>query len=137
MTPPVDARVRDLRLDRRALRAEQALVGWWRRLVRARLDLAVASAARPTALGEDIAFQLPVEVGVRVPRPPELDAVLGGSSPSELEDLEALRSLDARLASYEQGVHEALATTTEALIARLASDPAATAELASEALGRG
>ena len=137
MTPPVDARVRDLRLDRRALRAEKALVGWWRRLVRARLDLAVASAARPTALGEDIAFQLPVDVGVRVPRPAELDTVLGVAAESEIGQLEELRALDARLASYEQGVHEALATTTEQLIARLATDPGAAATWASEALGRG
>ena len=48
MTPPVEQRRRrDLRLDRRALRAERARVAWWRRLVRARLDLAVAQAAAP------------------------------------------------------------------------------------------
>ena len=70
-------RVRDLRLDRRVLRAEHARVTWWRRLVRARLDLAVAQAARPQSLGEDVAFQLPPEIGVEVPRPAALAAVLG------------------------------------------------------------
>src|SRR4051794_41889197 len=67
-------RVRDLRLDRRVLRAEHARVTWWRRLVRARLDLAVAQAAQPPSLGEDMAFQLPPEIGVEVPRPAVLAA---------------------------------------------------------------
>ena len=79
MTPPVEQRVSDLRLDRRALRAEHARVAWWRRLVRARLDLAVAQAARPQTLGEDVAFQLPLEVGLDVPRPAALAAVLAGA----------------------------------------------------------
>ena len=69
MTSPVEQRVNDLRLDRRALRAERARVAWWRRLVRARLDLAVAQAARPQTLGEEMAFQLPLDVGSRRPPP--------------------------------------------------------------------
>ena len=76
MTSPVEQRVNDLRLDRRALRAEHARVAWWRRLVRARLDLAVAQAARPETLGEEMAFQLPLDVGLDVPRPADLAAVL-------------------------------------------------------------
>ncbi|GEL93938.1 hypothetical protein [Cellulomonas composti] len=136
MTTPVEPRVRDLRLDRTALREEQARVGWWRRLVRARLDLAVASAARPRNLGEDVAFQLPLDVSLAVPGPRELCDVLPSSS-NDLEHLDALRKLDARLEHYEQGVSDALCRATDRLIARLAVDPALTSDWIGEPLGGG
>ena len=82
MTSPVEQRVSDLRLDRRALRAEHARVAWWRRLVRARLDLAVAQAARPQTLGEDDGVPAARSTsGVDVPRPAALAAVLDGAAP--------------------------------------------------------
>ncbi|RHA43086.1 hypothetical protein [Cellulomonas rhizosphaerae] len=138
MTPPVEQRVLDLRLDRRALRAEQARVGWWRRLVRARMDLAVASAAQPQPLGEEVAFHLPPAVGVDVPRPSELGGVLAGVEPqAEVGRLDELRALDAQLARYEAGVRDALGAATERLIARLATDPATTTARMREPLTRG
>jgi hypothetical protein len=143
MIPAVEqSRVRDLRLDRRALRAEHARVMWWRRLVRARLDLAVAQAAHPQTLGEDMAFQLPPEIGVEVPRPAVLAAVLGaGRVPTPLPEggtadgaagavaqlrLDELRALDEQLARYGEGVAAALSQATERLIARLAQEPSQT-----------
>ncbi len=122
MTPPVEQRVSDLRLDRRALRAEHARVTWWRRLVRARLDLAVAQAARPQTLGEDVAFQLPLEVGLDVPRPAALAAVLAGAGQvADLTLLHELRALDEQLSTYAAGVEVALTRATDRLIARLAA----------------
>ncbi|MBO9555285.1 hypothetical protein [Cellulomonas sp.] len=138
MTPPVEQRVRDLRLDRRALRVEHARVAWWRRIVRARLDLAVARATGPDVLGEGVAFQLPLEVGVAVPRPAELAAVLGADQAGgDIAQLDELRSLDARLASYQAGVEAALQRATERLIANLAHDPATASQLLNRPLGRG
>jgi hypothetical protein len=119
-------RVRDLRLDRRVLRAEHARVMWWRRLVRARLDLAVAQAARPQTLGEDMAFQLPPDIGVDVPRPAALAAVLGGTPGADSLRIDELRALDAQLARYGDGVEAALGQATERLISRLAQEPGAT-----------
>lgn len=160
MTPAVEHRVRDLRLDRRALRAEHARVTWWRRLVRARLDLAVAQAAQPPTLGEDMAFQLPPEIGVEVPRPAVLAAVLGpgrgsttwpelaatdrsadgtgldGTAPVQLR-LDELRALDEQLARYGDGVAAALARATERLISRLAQEPSQTLAGLPEPLSRG
>ncbi|MGY4645129.1 hypothetical protein [Cellulomonas sp. URHB0016] len=137
MTPPVEQRVRDLRLDRRALRVERARVAWWRRIVRARLDLAVARAARPDVLGEDVAFQLPLEVGVSVPRPAELAAVLGtGQAGADVAQLDELHALDARLATYQAGVEDALTHATDELIASLAVDPSTAAQLIHRPLGR-
>ncbi|MBD7920033.1 hypothetical protein H9657_17310 [Cellulomonas sp. Sa3CUA2] len=116
----------DLRLERRALRAERDRVGWWRRVVRARMDLAVAGAAGPGPLGEDVAFVLPLEVSLQVPRPGELhEALPDGDVGHEVGRLTALRALDQRLATYEAGVAEALERATGRLVARLADDPAA------------
>ncbi len=130
MIPAVEHRVRDLRLDRRALRAEHARVTWWRRLVRARLDLAVAQAAQPSVLGEDMAFQLPPEIGVEVPRPAMLAAVLGSAHRPDNEGealrLDELRDLDEQLTRYGQGVEAALIDATERLIVRLAQEPSQT-----------
>jgi len=124
MTPPVGAPILDLHLHRRALRAEQARVGWWRRLLRARMDLAVAQAAGPQPLGEGVAFQLPIEVSVEVPRPAELGALLAGASTGDLGRLSELRDLDERLARYEAGVDDALDRATERLVSCLTDDAA-------------
>ncbi|WP_421735151.1 hypothetical protein [Cellulomonas sp.] len=138
MTPPVEQRVSDLRLDRRALRAERARVAWWRRLVRARLDLAVAQAARPQTLGEDVAFQLPLEVGLDVPRPAALAAVLAGTDPAaDVGRLHELRALDEQLSAYAAGVEAALTRATDRLIVRLAVDPSVVVAGLREPLGRG
>jgi hypothetical protein len=142
MTPPVEQRVSDLRLDRRALRAEHARVTWWRRLVRARLDLAVAQAARPHTLGEDVAFQLPLEVGLDVPRPAALaavlaDAGLGADPGADVTRLHELRALEEQLSSYAEGVEAALTRATDRLITRLAVDPSVVVAGLREPLGRG
>ena len=42
MTPGSEQTLHDLRLERHALRTEQARAAWWRRVVRSRIDLAVA-----------------------------------------------------------------------------------------------
>ena len=123
MPAPAEREIRSLRLDHRALRAERARVDWWRRLVRARLDLLVARTVGPRALGEDLAFTLPLEVGLDVPRPDELSAVLGARNGSDVARLEELRALDQRLARYQTGVEEAFVRATDALIDRLATDP--------------
>jgi hypothetical protein len=112
-----------LRLDHRALRAERARVAWWRRLVRARLDLLVARTVGPQPLGEELAFALPLEVGLEVPRPDELATVLGARSSSDIAQLEELRALDLRLAHYQDGLEEAFVRATDALIDLLALAP--------------
>jgi len=116
----------DLRLARRALRAERERVAWWRRAVRARMDLAVAAAAPAGVLGEQVAFLLPLDVCLQVPRPDELGTALPPGDGHDLGRLPELRALDARLATYEQGVVDALDRTTARLVELLAGDPSAT-----------
>lgn len=138
MTSRVEHPLHDLRLERRALRAERARVGWWRRVVRARMDLTVAAAARPADLGADVVFSLPLDVGLEVPRPAELQVALEGTEPGrDVAVLPALRDLDARLARYEEGVEQALRRVTDRLVERLACDPAAVADLVPRATGHG
>ncbi|ADG75977.1 conserved hypothetical protein [Cellulomonas flavigena DSM 20109] len=121
-----DEPLHDLQLERRALRAERDRVGWWRRVVRARIDLAVAGAAAPGALGEEVAFVLPLDVSLHVPRVRELhEALPGGDVGRDVGLLPTLRTLDERLASYEAGVAQALDSATRRLVERLADDPTA------------
>ncbi len=128
MAAATEQEIRALRLDHRALRAERARVAWWRRLVRSRLDLLVARTVRPQALGEDLAFALPLDVGLQVPRPDDLFRVLGDRDASDVTRLEQLRALDQRLAGYQAGVEDAYVRATDALIDRLAGDGATVSE---------
>lgn len=117
----------DLRSTRRALRGERVRVARWRRLVRARLELAVASATLPGPLGEEATDVLPVLAENDLPTHIELAVALRSGLPDgEVDLIEPLRDLDRRLARYAETVEEALARTTEELICRLATDPAAT-----------
>ncbi|WP_136517971.1 MULTISPECIES: hypothetical protein [Cellulomonas] len=137
MTSRVEHPLHDLRLERRALRAERARVGRWRRVVRARMDLVVAAAAPPDDLGAEVAFSLPLDVGLEVPRPGELRGALDGTDARRVAALPALRDLDERLARYEEGVEHALRRVTDRLVERLAVDPAAVADLAPRVSGHG
>lgn len=128
MAAATEQEIHSLRLDHRALRAERARVAWWRRLVRSRLDLLVARTVRPQALGEDLAFALPLDVGLQVPRPDDLFRVLGDREPSDVTRLEQLRALDQRLAGYQAGVEDAYVRATDALIDRLAAEGATVPE---------
>ncbi|WNB85887.1 hypothetical protein [Cellulomonas sp. ATA003] len=83
----------------RALRAERSRVTHWRRLVRARMDLAVAALVLPEALGPDA--DVPDLLAL-------VDAVSAGGPQGELDRLESLRDLDARLARHAQGVDQAI-----------------------------
>ncbi|NLF06078.1 MAG: hypothetical protein GX593_13920 [Actinomycetales bacterium] len=125
-THPVSGRsLSELRRARRLLRAERARIVQWRRLVRARLDLAIAVAAQPDALGQDPDV-LPTGTEADLPMHAELvEHVLGGGPSIELDRLQALRALDRQLARYEQSVTEALDAATTEFIRRVASDPTA------------
>lgn len=122
-TSGLDGRLTELRRARRLLRAEKSRIGQWRRLVRARLDLAVAAAAQPEPLGQE-ADVLPVGPETDLPMHAELvTQVLGGGPSIDLDRLEALRDLDRRLARYEEAVSVALDAATSEFIRRAAADP--------------
>ncbi|RYV50594.1 hypothetical protein [Pengzhenrongella frigida] len=114
-----------MRSSRRALRVERSRIVHWRRLLRARIDLAVASAALPEALGQDRLGVLPVDIERDLPDDLELtDAVLAGRPTGELDRLGDLRALDRRLASYESTVSQALDSATTEYIRQLAATSA-------------
>jgi hypothetical protein len=95
----------------------------------------VAQAARPQTLGEEMAFQLPLDVGLDVPRPAALAAVLDGTE--GMDRLCELKALDEQLSTYAAGVEDALVRATDRLVARLAADPGVIVAGLREPLGRG
>ena len=120
----------DARAVRRALRAEKAQLLRWRRLVRARLDLAVAGYAPPDMLGA-MSWDIVPEAQMSLPRPQELLAAVrfaGGSD--EVALMQVLRDLDRRLADYGAQLDAALETSTQQIMRTMAVPTAATARVA-------
>lgn len=113
-----------LRDRRRALRDERARVVYWRRLVRARLDVALAVITIPDAPGLDAHELLGPAGGSDVPRHVELLRALGGCLPmAEVHQLESLRDLDERLSRYEAEVDYAFAEATDRFVEHLSHHP--------------
>lgn len=104
---------------RRAVRAERTEVVRWRRLLRARLDLLVASYAPPSPLGSAGWDVLP-ETAVVPPATAELEAALGDcSEPDRVAAMLRLRDLDRRLGSYADELDRLLEASTEDLVMHL------------------
>lgn len=120
----------DARAVRRALRAEKAQLLRWRRLVRARLDLAVAGYAPPDKLGA-MSWDIVPEAQMSLPRPQELLAAVrfaGGSD--EVALMQVLRDLDRRLADYGAQLDAALEMSTQQIMRTMAVPTAASARVA-------
>ncbi len=106
---------------RRTLRAEKAQLLRWRRLLQARLDLAVAAFAPPEALGQQT-------WGLLSPTPPPpptahelIEAVTVRPHEDTVALMERLRVLDDRLAAYGAEVDTALERATQDLVVHLAA----------------
>jgi len=109
----------DPHADRRALRAEKAELLRWRRLLRARLDLAVASFAPPETLGA-MSWDLVPAAQLCLPLPQVLrEIVTLDSEDDRVGMMHRLRELDRSLADYGMALDEALDECTEDLVAQL------------------
>ena len=114
--------VRQLRDTHRALRAERLRVCRWRRLLRARMDLAAAALAMPEPLGH-VVGHVPVAAQVDLPMVLGLvEALSTGGPEGEVDRLEQLRGLDRRLAAYESTVVDLLREVAAELLDRLVAD---------------
>lgn len=102
------------------LRREITQIGYWRRLVRARLDLTVARAVLPARLGENV-------VPLGAARPAVAHGVLVGIAQAgpglSVADLPRLRCAEEALADYEMEVRRALMIATDALVDQMSADP--------------
>lgn len=104
---------------RRAVRAERAEVVRWRRLLRARIDLLVASFAPPRPLGTD-AWDLPADRQLDPPPASQIAAALGVCPDVDrVEALQRLRDLDRRLAQYNADLLRLVDCSTERLVMQL------------------
>ena len=112
-----------LRDQLRQLRVEQTRIGWWRRLVQARLDLAVARTAGPHPLGDAGTSGIDL-ADADAPDAAELLAILHGAAPAaEVGRLVELRDLDGRLGAYELKITSRLRAAGDGLVERLAASP--------------
>ena len=109
------------RAARRALRAEKAQLLRWRRIVRARLDLAVASYAPPDTLGA-MSWEILPDAQLSLPRPQDLIAAVRiGCSDDEVALMQQLRRLDRQLAEYGEHLDDALEMSTQEILGTLAT----------------
>jgi hypothetical protein len=120
---PIETTVRHLRDTHRSLRAERLRVAQWRRLVRARMELAAAAVAMPGPLGDAVVHAVPAAAHAGLPLLLGLaDAVSTGGPEGEIDRLERLRALDRRLAAYESTVAGALRDLADELLERVLAD---------------
>lgn len=127
------ATVHSVRVTRRALTAELRRTRYWRRLLRGRLDLAVAATQPPAALGDDVFGVLPAALADLLPESAELRAAVRvGEAAQEVAMLSGLRAMDQAVARYEDALVAALEATTDQLIDQLAGQPAACLEILDE-----
>jgi len=109
------------RAARRALRAEKAQLLRWRRLLRARLDLAVAAYAPPDTLGA-MSWEILPDAQMSLPCPQDLlAAVHVRTDGDEVELMQRLRELDRSLAAYGARLDAALELSTQEILGTLAS----------------
>lgn len=106
----------------RVLRAEKAQLAHWRRLLRARLDLAVAGLAPPEPLGT-LSWDVLPEALVDLPRPEDLRSAVTVPNIEDTVDLMTrIRALDKALGRYSRHLDEALDESTEGILRDLAAE---------------
>ena len=109
----------DPQVSRRMLRAEKSELLRWRRLLRARLDLAVATYAPPEALGT-MTWDLLPAAQLRLPSAESLRAAVAlEPEPDRVALMHRLRDLDRTLAAYGCALEDALEDCTDQLLAEL------------------
>jgi hypothetical protein len=112
----------DARAIRRALRAEKGQLLRWRRLLRARLDLAVAGYAPPDTLGA-MSWEILPDAQMSLPHPHELLAAVRVPAPEDQVALmQRLRRLDRQLAAYGDQLDEALEASTQEILGSIAGE---------------
>ena len=113
MTTRLDARLAQLRHQRREMRRELARIRWWLRLLQARRDLIIASIAFPGETGAidlDAAWEA---LAADAPTSSELAAAIWTEAPDGIPgSIDRIDALVARLLSYEARVSENAETVT-------------------------
>jgi hypothetical protein len=113
MTTRLDARLAQLRHQRREMRRELARIRWWLRLLQARRDLLIARIAFPGETGAidlDAAWEA---LAADAPTSSELAAAIWTEAPDGIPgSIDRIDALVARLLSYEARVSENAETVT-------------------------
>lgn len=113
MTTGLDARLAQLRHQRREMRRELARIGWWLRLLQARRDILVAQIAFPGETGAidlDAAWEA---LAAGAPTSSEIAAAIWTEVPEGIPgSIDRIDALTVRLLSYEARVSENVETVT-------------------------
>lgn len=113
--------IADLRQRRRDMRRELARVRWWRRLIGARRELALAFLAQPdtdASAGLDLSWEA---LAAGAPTGAELaQAVWPDASAFSAATFDQLGDIDAHLAAYESRVAATLDNVTAQMVRALA-----------------
>ena len=113
MLTSLDARLAQLRHQRREMRRELARIRWWLRLLQARRDILVAQMAFPGETGAidlDAAWEA---LAADAPTSRELAAAIWSEAPEGIPgSIDRIDALVARLHSYEARVSENAETVT-------------------------
>lgn len=119
--PPGTRDSGDARGNRRMLRAEKAQLLRWRRLLRARLDLAVAGFAPPEPLG-GMRWELLPEAQLGLPTHRALMQAVAVPAPADpIALMEHLRDLDRALAAYGAELDAELEARIQTVLDELAA----------------
>lgn len=122
-SPVAPTSIAELRHARQLLKHERDHITYWRRLLRARVDLAMASILMPDELGFNAWGVLPDTATGEVPAWDELVNAVRREPWPQLAVLDECRGLDERLAAYESRIVSELNRTTNALVDLLSRDP--------------
>lgn len=119
-----DRSLHELHRTRAALRAEMNRILHWRRLIKARIDLSVATALLPERIGQESVSPLLLDYPDTLPTHEVLaQLVRGSSTTSDVFQLGELRRIERELLDYGDTVRRSLEYTTERLVFRLTQDP--------------
>lgn len=96
----------------------------WRRLIKARIDLSVATALLPERIGEAEINPLLLAYPEHLPPHAELaQLVRGSNTTSDVFQIGELRRTELALVAYGDTVRRSLEYATESLVFRLTQDP--------------
>ena len=122
--PQYELNLDELHRTRAALREEMNRVLHWRRLIKARIDLSVATALLPEQIGREAVSPMLLEYPEHLPAHAVLaQMVRGSSTTSEVFQIGELRRIELELIAYGDTVRRSLEFSTERLVFRLTQAP--------------
>ena len=120
--PVAPMSIAELRHARQMLKHERDHIIYWRRLLRARMDLALSAIMLPEELGFNAWGVLPDAAVAQAPPWQELVNAVHSEPSPQLSELDECRNLAERLATYEGLINAELHRVTNQLVDLLSQE---------------